>query len=282
MSWKLCTGRGLTNAKPRFQQDGTDYASNNSETHDVNMYGFIFEPYNDGQYMVSSNWARAENLIGFAMDQSGYMYGANPMTGVRSYETAQTVGTLLPVFRSFGDLDLATVMFKAEGVGSGISDFLDSTTVFASWAQSKTHPKSPMPGETARMLGSSESQTGTSVWIGANIPCPLTKDGRIGVEWNKGSKYWRGVTYGEDTMAGSKIAARGTATEVYYTKPITKSLSWDLRYTKMDYDYTGSNSFFGDDGKPIAIADAKAAHAANPSWTADPVEKASDLRASIS
>jgi len=44
MSWKLCTGRGLTNAKPRFTQDGTDYAADQTQSNvaDVNMYRFIF------------------------------------------------------------------------------------------------------------------------------------------------------------------------------------------------------------------------------------------------
>ena len=179
-----------------------------------------------------------------------------------------------PTFKNFGDLELATAIFKAEGVGEGISEFLDNTKVFASWAQSKTIPASGMA-----MLGSTEQQTGTSTWIGVNIPCPLTKDGRIGVEWNKGSQYWRGVTYGEDTLAGSKLATRGTAIEVYYTKPINKALSFDLRYTKMDYDYTGSNAFFGDDGKPITIAEAKTAYLNGTGG--DVVEKATDFRASI-
>ncbi len=175
-----------------------------------------------------------------------------------------------PTFKNFGDLELATAIFKAEGVGEGISEFLDNTKVFASWAQSKTIPASGMA-----MLGSTEQQTGTSTWIGVNMPCPLTKDGRIGLEWNKGSKYWRPVTYGEDTMAGSKIAARGTAVEAYYQKPINKALSWDLRYTNIKYDYTGSNSFFGEDGTPMTMAEAIA-------QGQNPVKEARDIRASVS
>ena len=112
------------------------------------------------------------------------------------------------------------------------------------------------------------------------MPCPVSEDGRIGVEWNKGSKYWRSVTYGEDTLAGSKIATRGTAIELYYNKPLTKSLFFNVRYTSIKYDYTGSNSFFGDDGTPITIAQAKTLY--EQGRGADVVEKATDLRASIS
>ena len=263
MWWKLCTGRGLTNAKPRFTNDGSSYKSDNAETHDINMYGFIFVPYDNGQYSVHTNWARAENLIGFASNGAGYYTGSGySATGPFK-------------FRSFGDMDLLTAMVKAEGIGNGISDFLDDTTIFASWAQSKTRPKKPSES-VGGMLGSNESKTGTSTWIGINMPDPLTEDGRIGIEWNKGSKYWRSVTYGEDTMAGSKIAARGTAWEVYYDKPINKALTFNARYTKIDYDYTGSQAFFGDDGAPVAMSDVVVAQ------HGDQVTEASDLRISIS
>jgi hypothetical protein len=328
MSWKLCTGRGMTNATPRFNMDipGADYAADNRKTKDINMYGFIFVPYDNGQYSVSTNWARAEHLIGFQMaDMMNYQYatmgvdyntpitvyvdptGATPGYSSTSAGTqTHAVNTMTyldqttpvmsqvpttiaasapeaakilipsasmakaPTFKDFGNIDLFTAMFKAEGVGSEINSFLDDTKFFASWAQSKTNPTNGMA-----MLGSTSSETGSSVWLGANMPCPITEDGRFGVEWNKGSKYWRSVTYGEDTMTGSKIAARGTALEAYYMKPINKALSFNIRYTKIDYDYTGSNSFFGEDGTPMTMAEAKAGGQ-------DPVEKATDLRASIS
>ncbi len=305
MWWKLCTGRGMTNATPRFNMDipGADYAADNSKTKDINMYGFIFVPYDDGQYSIHTNWAKADNLIGFeTMDMMSYQYAAmgidpstldmsSPATNYIGAGTLQLDGTTsamaatsgtttsmipsasmahAPTFKNFGDMTLFTAMLKAEGLGDGINDFLDNTIVFASWAQSKTDPR-----DTMNMLGSNESKTGTSTWIGVNVPDPLTEDGRIGIEWNKGSKYWRSVTYGEDTMAGSKIATRGTAWEVYYNKPLTKSLLFNARYTKLDYDYTGSNSFFGEDGTPYTMAEAQA-------MGQDPVEKATDLRVSIS
>jgi hypothetical protein len=285
MWFKLCTGRGLTNAKARFQSDGADYAADNSGSHteDINMYGFIFVPWDNGQYSVHTNWARAENLIGFD-NASMQAYGAvaNNMDPENSYAGFATtydqyvaLQKYAPQFKNFGDMDMFTVMAKAEGIGDGISDYLDDTKVFASWAQSKTHPKANMS-----MLGSTESKTGHSTWIGVDLPCPVTDDGRFGVEWNKGNKYWRSVTYGEDTMIGSKIAARGTAWEVYYNKPLTKALYFNARYTMIDYEYTGSNSFFGDDGAPITMAQAKAAAAAGTG--ADVVEEANDLRLSIS
>eukprot|EP00792_Barthelona_sp_PAP020_P001545 TRINITY_DN12465_c0_g1_i1.p1 TRINITY_DN12465_c0_g1~~TRINITY_DN12465_c0_g1_i1.p1 ORF type:complete len:141 (+),score=18.17 TRINITY_DN12465_c0_g1_i1:247-669(+) len=126
------------------------------------------------------------------------------------------------------------------------------------------------------MLGSTDSETGHSFWIGLNMPCPLSSKARIGVEWNHGSKYWRSMTYGEDTYAGSKIAARGDAWEIYRNQQITDALEFGLSYVYIDYDYTGSNSFFGAEGTPMTMAEAVAA---NPN--SDPVKSAQDIKAYI-
>jgi len=248
-SWfKLCMGRGLTSAKPRFAQNGDDYAKDDAYTNS-NMIGAIFVPYDNGQYSLHTNYAKATHMIGF--DQ----------TDIPQLMAGNQVG-----FKDVGDLDLATVMFKADGIGDGINDFLDDTIFFASYSQSKTHPKA-----SHTMLGSTASETGTSALVGLQMPCPITDDGRIGIEYNKGSKYWRSMTYGEDTAIGSKIATRGDAKEIYWIKPLTKSLSMSLRYTQIDYDYSGSNAFFGAEGTPMSMADAQAGGM-------NPVEKAKDFR----
>jgi len=260
MWWKLCTGRGLTNAKQRFSRDGADYAADPEHPHDTNLYGFIFVPWDNGQYSIRTNYAQAENMIGFTNSNIG-LQQANPNDPTQAK------------FSNSGDMTLFTAMLKADGLGDGVSDYLDDTITFISFAQSKTDPK--QSAAEGGMLGSGESQTGHSLWIGANLPCLLTEDGRIGIEWNKGSKYWRSMTYGEDTMAGSKIAARGTALEIYYDKPLTKSLRFNARYTKIKYDYTGSQAFFGADGTPYAIDSAQAI-------AMNSVKEASDLRVSVS
>ena len=253
MWFKLCTGRGLTNAEARFQSDGSSYAEDTTSNEDIDMYGFIFVPWDNGQYSVHTNWAKAVNLIGYS--------GADLADFSSSGDS----------FSSVGDMTLFTAMFKAEGIGDGINDFLDESNFFISFANSKTDPSASSDG----MLGSTDGKSGHSTWLGFNFPCPLTEDGRVGIEWNKGSKYWRSVTYGEDTMTGSKIAARGTAWEVYYQKPLTKALFFDARYTKIKYDYTGSQAFFGADGTPYDIDSATAQAMSS-------VKESSDLRLAIS
>ncbi|WP_044416549.1 DUF3373 family protein [Halarcobacter anaerophilus] len=272
-SWfKICGGRGLTNAKARFQNDGTDYAEDDDLNENVDMLGVIAVPYDDGQYSVHMQYAHAWNLIGFDQDSLTAFnnnYGAylkNPTS-----DNAYAMQMSQPSFKDVGDIDFATILFKSEGIGNGISDYLDDTIFFASFAMSKTHPND-IPGG---MLGTDESKTGYSYWLGINAPCPITPDSaRVGVEFNHGSQYWRSMTYGEDTYAGSKIAARGDAWEVYRNQKINKALSWGLSYVYIDYDYMGSNSFFGADGTPYSID-------SNYAKNTDAVESAQDVRAYV-
>ncbi len=270
-SWfKICGGRGLTNAKPRFSLDGTDYSNDDTKNANIDMLGFIAAPYDDGQYSVHINYAHAWNLIGFTYNQLGAYQSA--MT------TASTPSAMMDAysnlsFNDLGDMDFATILLKSQGIGNGISDYLDDTTIFASFAVSKTSPNSSSDPMNSGMLGSLDSETGTSIWLGINAPCPISPDSaRVGIEWNKGSKYWRSMTYGEDTYAGSKIATRGQAWELYRNQQLTKALSFGLSYVYMDYDYTGSNSFFGAEGTPYAIGGTQAN-------TMNAVESAQDVRA---
>ena len=226
MSFKVCAGQGSTNATALFNTTGTTY-DNSSDLEEIKLLGFIFVPYDDGQFQVKTNVFRAYSLPGMnnAMD---------PSQG----------------FKTVGDLDGAALSVLVDGITE--DGYLSEAKVFASFAWSRT-----APDENERMLGSTEDETGTSYWFGAQLPI---MDGNFGIEYNHGSKYWRSFTYAEDTMIGSKLAARGDAFEAYYSYPINKALSAQIRYTKIDYDYTGSNSFFGDGGTPMTIAQANAAN----------------------
>jgi len=170
-------------------------------------------------------------------------------------------------FQQVGDMYGAAISFLAQGIGDGINDMLDETNFFVSFAMSKTDPQNGQ-----RMLGTTDKKTGTSWYTGANWPCQLIDDARVGVEYNHGSKYWRSFTYAEDTLAGSKLAARGDAFEVWFNKElIGKKLTAQLRYTYIDYKYTGSNAFFGDGGTPLTMDEAQA-------YMMNPVDKAQDIR----
>jgi len=242
---RICAGRALSNAQARFST--TPYARNKNDIDNIDLAGFIFVPYDDKQYTLSTQFYVAHNVIDMK-DRNDFTQG----------------------FESVGDLYSATASFKVDGIGDGWSDFTDYMIFFLSGAMTQTQPKKDM-----QMLGSVDSEVGYSLWSGLQFDSLISDDGRWGLEYNYGSKYWRSVTYGEDTLVGSKLAARGSAYEVYFTEPlIEEHFSMQLRATYIDYDYSGSNGFFGSQtGTPIAIADAKAMGMGN-----QVVDKASDVR----
>ncbi len=269
-AFKICLGRGYSNANGKYVytpvdfQTGTPAGTNDSyasnlDTPDMDMIGFISKLYDDGQYSATLNGFYASNLLG-VRDMTNFHAG----------------------FQDVGDMTGGALTFVANGIGDDIFGFWGQTKAFASVAISKTDPRATAVTNTAMgnqnlgMLGTTEKKTGNSVYLGVQMPCLLTDDGRLGVEYNHGTKWWRSFTYGEDTMIGSKLAARGDAYEVYWTKPLVgKNVDMQLRYTRINYDYTGSDMFFGGSGTPMTPENMYA------SGMGDPVSEASNFRAYI-
>ncbi len=244
MSIKLCMGRGSTNATPMFA-DATPYAENDG-LNNIDLAGFIFEPYNDGQFIVKTTWYKAFDLPG--MEAEGFDYTTfDPVTGA-----PLTAGIGASDFKQYGDMQGAAISVLVDGLTE--DGYFADAKVFGSFAWSKTQPD-----DGSAMLGSTDSETGTSYWIGAQLPVDDAGKGVIGLEYNHGSQYWRPFTYAEDTMVGSKIAARGDAWEAYFTYQLTDALSAQVRYTDITYDYAGSQGFFGNlSGDATKISDIKA------------------------
>jgi hypothetical protein len=223
-SVKFCLGRGMSNAAPKFT--ATPYADVDSSVSpnnsNIDLAGLIFIPYDNKQYSIATQYYYANNLI--------EQHYTDPITPTNNFDTV-------------GGLHSGTINFTAKGIGNEWSNFLDDSTFFISFAATVTDPK-----EGQAMLGSAvnESVTGTSYWIGAQFPSLLSENGKWGLEYNHGSKYWRSITYAEDTNIGSKLATRGDAYEAYFTEYLIDDiLSMQLRYTFIDYKYSGSNGFFG-------------------------------------
>jgi len=258
MSFKICAGQGGTNAQARFSSDTSYTGDSSTKMDDIRLAGFIFVPYDNGQIKVKTNLFKAFNLPGMDMGANG----------------------LIPGLSSKGDQVGGVISVMLDGLSDDMdAEFLYETKLFASYAVSETQPDT---GKT--MLGSADDERGDSYWVGAQVPVSFL-GGKFGVEYNHGSQYWRSFTYAEDTMVGSKLAVRGDAIEAYYTQPLTKSLDAQIRYTKINYDYSGSNAFFGDDGNPMKISDIKAGAAAGDpmmqSMSGQIVEEAQDIRAYI-
>ena len=237
MSVKACVGRGSTNAVPLFY-NATPYAENDNGLDNVDLAGVIFIPYDDGQFIVKSTYYRGFNVPG--MEMTGNM---NPN------------GSPEMAFKEYGDMDGAALSVLVDGVTD--DGYGSDVKLFGSLAWTKSNP---FDGEA--MLGSMDSESGTSYWFGAYLPVSDgegTDYGKFGLEYNHGSQYWRPFTYAEDTMIGSKIAARGNAWELNYTYQITKALSLQARYVDISYEYAGSQGFFGNtSGNAMSIDEVNA------------------------
>ena len=259
---KLCAGRGGTNANPKFFDINASgnpvvtspYSQSNNDIGDIDLGGLIFVPYDNGQYGIATQYYYANNLIDADFTNTGTFKGMKTVGGMHS----------------------VTANFTVSGIGDEWSDFLDDTFFFVSGAMSITDPYDNGNGG---MLGSTEAQTGTSVWTGLQMPSVFTEDGRWGIEYNQGSKYWRSITYAEDTNIGSKIAVRGEAYEIYFTEPLVEDiLTFQVRATYIDYKYTGSNGFFGSTtGTPVAITNSMLDHNGN-DYASTVVDTAQDIR----
>lgn len=285
MSLKFCAGNGLTNAAAWGNGNVPNYANQNNMNGDVSLWGMIFVPYDDGQYSVHSMWFNAYNVIGYT--QNAYTAYSNAygqyysqtyagMTGAGGNYNSATGWNNLQYnqnnmqFTNVGNLQGGTVMAMMNGIGNNWSDFLDRTILFGSFAFTQTQPSATatnMNGQAMAtgqlasgngMLGSAQSKYGSSWWFGINMPALVTSDGKIGLEYNQGSKYWRPITYGEDNFAGSRLATRGQAYSAYYDQPLLKNLSLMASYSLMNYDYAGSNAFFGYEGTPWTQSEALA------------------------
>lgn len=195
-------------AGPYAQADG-------DKNENVDFFVTLGSLYNNGQYNLMGQHAVIFNTKGAV---AGIPVNIN---GNKSLDA--------------GTAHLSALSLQVDGVGDEISDFLDDTVLFASVAQTIYQPDSGK-----QLLGSTEDETGKSIWVGATIPDMITDNGRFGVEFNKGSKYWTPMTWAEDSAIGSKIAVRGEAYEAYWNFDLfgQKNLPSQIRYTHAQHDYT--------------------------------------------
>jgi len=274
MYFKICLGRGNSNADSKYttfdnfqgslttsglMNTSLPYTQNGNDSPNMDLAGAILQLYDNGQYKVMANYFKGWNMMGANMQ----------WTGVGTDGTAQTMDDTWKMnLVDVGNLTGGALSLQVNGIGDGISDFLDDSIFFVSYAFSKTDPQgthgimSSNAGaggtNVSEMLGSSDSETGSSIYTGVQVP-GIMKNQRFGLEYNHGSKYWRSFTYGEDTLIGSKLAARGDAYEAYYIMPIVgKNLTAQVSYVYINYDYSGSDMFFGSTGTPMTKAEALA------------------------
>lgn len=100
-----------------------------------------------------------------------------------------------------------------------------------------------------RKVENDDNHDGYGIYAGAQIPAP---NGKVGLEYNYGSKYWTPFTQAQDDMLGSKLATRGHVAEAYYIFDINPNMFIKVGGLYYDYIYTGSGSPVG---KPVKVDD---------------------------
>lgn len=202
------------------------YSKIDNDDQNVDFFVMPGSAYNDGQYNIMYQWAHIFNSKGLNIAQNNAWKAAGKPKDVSSGKKAGA-----------GYADLFSLGLKIEGIGDEISDFLDNTILFVSGAYTRYTAKD---GYSYFGQGDGESVSGSSIWAGVIIPDMVTENGKIGFEYNHGSKYWTPMTWAEDTAMGSKIAVRGDAYEAYWNFDLfgVKYLPSQIRYTYAQHDYT--------------------------------------------
>jgi hypothetical protein len=210
---KFVYGRSYTNInQPSYS--GATYTADNATDENVDFFVIPMSIYNDGQFNLMAQYTAIFNFMGTKeslIDPTMNPAGATTGAGMKH---------------------MAALSLQVDGLNED-NDFLDSSTFFISFAGTQTDPDSD-----AKMLGSASSETGYSIWSGFIFPDMLTDEGKIGLEYNYGTKYWAPMTWAEDTMSSSKIATRGSSYEAYWNLPFENGhFSTQLRYTYTQYNF---------------------------------------------
>ena len=248
---KFCYGVG-------FEGEYGNSTSMNPEAdvNDSRLFGIIATLYNDDVTSAVVNWARAfdvtDGFIGttvmpFTVNKGpGGVYTFSPNTGGYVSRVEPTT--------SIGMWDAVSLLLRTnfeELVGADIDFFIAGSWSHTSPSTISKNPFYELMGMgLLSSNGNLESQDGYSIYAGARIPMPL--DGKLGLEYNYGSKYWFNFTGAEDSLVGSKLATRGHVFEGYYIQPIYgEHFFLKLSGQYYNYEYSGSGNPLG---KPVKIS----------------------------
>lgn len=246
---KFCYGQGFEGGY------GTLNAMNSAaNVDDVQFFGAILTIFDNEDYKLFYNWAHGfgltDGFIGTAV-MPFYVSGIDT-----SLDGVYDEYTLNPNYGGFvsrveptaevGDIDLHTIM--AQGNTFNFSWFV-------SYALSHTDPDGRSKNAMYQFMGTDQMMDGTGhlVWAGIMTPeLPYLK-GKLGIEYNHGTKYWQPFIM---TYDAQKLTTRGDVVEVYYHQPIVgNNFFITLGYIHYDYKYTNSGNYLGE---PVKIKDATA------------------------
>lgn len=282
---RFCYGQGYES------EWGNGELFNNIQTKDTHFAGFNFDLYNDGKNFLQTTLFRAQDIndgfkgiIAFPTE-FGELFAPTLYSDMQKFPTFNFVTRVQPS-TTIGDINLGGIVFSRQE-DNGINWF-----VAGGWTQLRPNGKAGMFGgmgtdavfeATFSDDGSeiymkpatateSKVRDGYGLYVGVQIPAPM---GKVGFEYNYGSKYYTPFTQVQDDVIGSKLATRGQVGEAYYIVEVNPRMFLKFGGLYYDYEYTNSGSPVG---APQKVEDVQNGTA----YSLLPViDKAYDLNASI-
>ncbi len=267
---RFCYGQGFESE----WGNGELFNDNSINTKDTHLGGFDFDVLNDGTNFLQAILFRAidvndgfKGLIAFPTQYAAYFAPAM-YQDLQKFPNFNFVTRVQPS-TVIGDINLAAITFNREEMnginwftsvaatkteGNGKAGMFGGMLTDAVFQAQLNSDGSEIIMKPAYADGDG-NETGYSVYAGIQIPAPL---GKVGLEYNYGSKYWTPFTQAQDDMIGSKLATRGHVGEAYYIFDINPNMFIKLGGLYYDYLYTGSGSPVGAPHKIGDVKDGKA------------------------
>jgi hypothetical protein len=262
---KLCYGVG-------YEGDwgnSSSLASSQPEVDDVHMFGFITDFYNDDVTSVVATYAHASGITdGFTgLTVMPFIVSIQDPDGdgVGNYifepNTGGYVSRIEPM-TEIGDWDAASLLLR-----TNLAEKVADVDLFLAGSWSHTDPSEISRNPYYQLMGMGllssdgdlQPHDGYSIYTGIVFNTPW--DARLGLEYNWGSQYWFNMTGAEDSLVGSKLAARGQVWEAYWHQRIFEDNFFiTLGGQYYDYEYTGSGNPLG---APVKISDVTSLDSAN-------------------
>lgn len=282
---RFCYGQGYES------EWGNGELFNNVETEDTHFAGFNFDLYNDGKNFLQTTIFTAQDIAdGFKgvlafPTEYAELFAPTLYSDIQKFPTFNFVTRYQPS-TNIGDINLGGLVFSRKE-DNGINWF-----VSGGWTQLRPNGEAGMFGGMGtdavfeatfsddgseiymEPVTATESKTrdGYGFYAGVQIPAPM---GKVGLEYNYGSKWYTPFTQVQDDVVGSKLATRGHVGEAYYIVEVNPRMFLKFGGIYYDYEYSGSGSPVG---APKKIKDIQNGTA----YSLLPVvDKAWDLNASI-
>ncbi len=265
---RFCYGQG-------FESEwGNGELFNDITTKDTHFAGFNFDLYNDGTNFLQTTIFTAQDIndgfkgtIAFPT-QYGELFAPTLFKDMQKFPNFNFVTRVQPS-TTIGDINLGGIVFSREEE-NGIKWFTSG-----GWTQLRPNGNAGMFGGmgTDAVFEAQLSADGTEVmmvptnatedkvrngygfYAGLQVPAPY---GKVGLEYNYGSKYWTPFTQSQDDALGSKLATRGHVGEAYYIFDINPNMFIKFGGLYYDFVYTNSGSPVGKPQKVDDVKDGKA------------------------